>query len=198
MKKLLLVRHGETAWNAAKVLQGQADIPLSPHGRQQAQALAPLVKRWSPQRVFSSDLSRARETLELMGWTGAPTDPRWREADLGAWTSRPAQELIATEGAHYQRWRDGQDAPPGGESIAQFRTRVGAALHALQNGANDHVLVVTHGGVIRAVLAIALGLDADRIVAVDPGSLTILDFGSNPRLLAYNHTPWMQEAQTTD
>lgn len=197
MKRLLLVRHGETAWNAARVLQGQADIPLSPRGRQQAQALAPLVRRWAPDTVISSDLSRARETAELLGCKDAGPDPRWREADLGRWTSQPVIDVLKTEADHYQRWRNGQEAPPGGESVTAFRARVGAALREL-NAHEGNVLVVCHGGVIRAVLAIVLGLEADRIVAVDPGSLTILDFSTNPRLLAYNNTPQVLEAQATD
>lgn len=197
MKRLLLVRHGETAWNAAKVLQGQADIPLSAQGRQQALALAPLVKRWAPTHVLCSDLSRARETADILGWPGAPEDPRWREADLGRWTSRPVKELLKSDADHYQRWRNGQDAPPEGETVSAFRTRVSAALADLHPHEGD-VLVVTHGGVIRAILAIVLGLDAERIVAVDPGSLTMLDFSTTPRLLAYNNTPWVLEARATD
>ncbi|MDO4230706.1 MAG: histidine phosphatase family protein [Lautropia sp.] len=197
MKRLLLVRHGETAWNAAKVLQGQADIPLSAQGRQQALALAPLVQRWAPTHVISSDLSRARDTAALLGWKNAPEDARWREAHLGRWTSRPVKELLETEAEHYQRWRNGQEAPPDGETIMQFRTRVGAALDELHQH-DGNVLVVTHGGVIRAVLAIVLGLEAEQIVAVDPGSLTMLDFSTNPRLLAYNNTPYVLEAQATD
>ena len=81
--------------------------------------------------------------------------------------------------------------------MLRFRERIGAAIDALRERSGD-VLVVTHGGSIRAVLGIALGLSADRIVAVEPCSLTVLDMSSSPRLLAYNLTPFAVEAQTTD
>lgn len=197
MKRMLLVRHGETAWNAAKVLQGQADIQLSPRGGEQALALAPILARWAPQEAWVSDLKRARQTAELLGWPHATLDPRWREADLGEWTSRRVQDLTAEDAVRYQRWRDGSEAPPGGESMSAFRERIGAALEALRDRSGD-VLVVTHGGVIRAALGIALGLSADRIVAVEPCSLTVLDMSSSPRLLAYNLTPFALDAQATD
>jgi glucosyl-3-phosphoglycerate phosphatase len=197
MKRLLLVRHGETAWNAAKVLQGQADIELSERGHEQARALGPMLERWAPDEAWTSDLKRARQTATLVGWPKASVDPRWREADLGEWTSKRVHDLTAKDAAHYQRWRNGLDAPPGGESMVTFRERIGAALDALRERSGD-VLVVTHGGAIRAVLGIALGLTSDRIVAVEPCSLTALDMSSSPRLLAYNVTPFAVEAQTTD
>jgi glucosyl-3-phosphoglycerate phosphatase len=197
MKRLLLVRHGETAWNAAKVLQGQADIALSEIGREQARALTPLLQRWAPDEAWTSDLQRARQTAALLGWPRAQIDGRWREADLGEWTGRPAHELVAHDAQRYQGWRDGRDSPPGGEAMVAFRERIGAALAALRER-HGQVLVVTHGGAIRAALALTLGLTSDRIVGVEPGSLTVLDMESNPRLLAYNLTPFAFETQTTD
>ncbi len=197
MNHLLLVRHGETAWNASKVLQGQADIELSAHGRDQARALAPLVQRWAPQRAWTSDLQRARQTAALLGWAEAAVDERWREAHLGDWTSRRVSELVGADAERYQRWRDGHEAPPGGESMADFRARVGSALEALR-GQDGNVLVITHGGVIRAALGLALGLSADRIVAVQPGSLTVLDMNAGPRLAAYNLTAIGADCLTTD
>jgi glucosyl-3-phosphoglycerate phosphatase len=197
MDRLILVRHGETEWNARKVLQGQADIALSERGREQAVLLKPLLAKWLPERAVCSDLLRARQTAQLLGWDRAAADARWREADLGDWTARPTQDLLASDAAHYQRWRDGVEAPPGGETMDQFRARVAAAIQSLSS-LQGNVLVVTHGGVIRAVLAVLLGLTADRIVPVEPGSLTVLKMTPTPRLLAYNHTALEVETQTAD
>ena len=80
--RLLLVRHGESTWNAEHRLQGQADPPLSELGREQAEALLPFLDG-IPDRRLSSDLTRAVQTAELLGLAGAPTDPRWREIDIG-------------------------------------------------------------------------------------------------------------------
>ena len=197
MNRLLLVRHGETSWNAAKKLQGQADIELSELGREQAMELAPLLQRWAPTTVRTSDLQRARQTAALLGWPGATLDEGWREADLGEWTSRRVLDITAEDGERYQRWRNGIEAPPGGESMANFRKRISAAIDLLREHSGD-VLVVTHGGAIRVAVGITLGLSADRIVAVEPGSLTVLDMSASPRLLAYNLTPFAVHTQTTD
>ncbi len=197
MNRLLLVRHGETSWNALKLLQGQADIELSERGQAQARALAPLLQRWAPDDVWASDLQRARQTVALLGWPDAAVDARWREADLGEWTSRRVHDLTGADARRYQRWRNGLEAPPGGESMAAFRARIGAAIDALRDRAGT-VLVVTHGGAIRAALNVLLELGSDRIVAVEPCSLTALDMSAGPRLLAYNVTPFSVESQTTD
>ncbi|MDO9095859.1 MAG: histidine phosphatase family protein [Rubrivivax sp.] len=197
MRRLLLVRHGETAWNAAKILQGQADIELSERGRAQALALAPVLRHWAPDEAWTSDLQRTRQTAALLGWPAATVDARWREADLGDWTSRDVYDLTAQEPARYQRWRDGIEAPPGGESMPDFRQRVGAAIDALRARDGD-LLVITHGGVIRAVLAQTLALTSDRVVAVEPGSLTAIDMSASPRLLAFNLTAFGLDVQTTD
>jgi glucosyl-3-phosphoglycerate phosphatase len=81
--------------------------------------------------------------------------------------------------------------------MADFCARISAAIDALRDCAGT-VLVVTHGGAIRAALKVALGLSSDRIVAVEPCSLSALDMSASPRLLAYNVTHFSVESQTTD
>lgn len=197
MDCLLLVRHGETEWNARKVLQGQADIALSRRGREQAVALRGVVRAWAPHAVVCSDLQRARQTADCLGYPQATHDARWREADLGEWTGVAADELKLHHAEHHQRWRDGNAAPPGGESFECLRARVREAVDALR-GQSGTVLVVTHGGAIRAALSELLGLGPDRIVPVEPGSATVIQMSSRPRLAAFNvyHHPSVRE--TTD
>ena len=96
--RLVLIRHGESAWNARGLLQGQADPLLSDLGRRQARALAPWAATLAPVSVETSDLARARETATLLGWPDARPDARWREVDIGAWTGRTATEVRAEEG----------------------------------------------------------------------------------------------------
>jgi glucosyl-3-phosphoglycerate phosphatase len=197
MDRLILVRHGETAWNAGKVLQGQSDIELSERGREQARSLISVVHKWQPNHVVTSDLRRARQTASLIGYPDAMVDARWREADLGEWTSKSVVDLMAADAVQYQRWRDGVCAPPSGESIPNFRARVASAIEAVKPR-KGNVLVVTHGGVIRAVLLQMIGLGAERIVGVEPGSITVLNCEKSPRLVSYNHTAFELETQTTD
>ena len=184
--QLLLVRHGESTWNAERRLQGQADPALSPLGREQAQALAPLIARLAPQRTIASDLARARETAELLGHRDARLDPRWRELHMGEWQGRLADEVEAADDEAYAAWRAGRIGAPGGETFLEFGTRVHAAAEeALAGG--ERLLVVTHGGPIRAVLVTLLGMDRARLAAVGNCSLTIVEAGpAGPRLAAYN------------
>ena len=197
MDRLILVRHGETEWNARKVLQGQADVPLSARGQAQAQALYPIVRRWQPSSAVCSDLGRAVQTAALLGWTHAQHDARLREAHLGEWTTREVAELKRDDGAHYQRWRDGKDSPPGGEDFSALKARVMTAIDSLSISPGA-VLVVTHGGVIRAALSSLIGLHPDRIMPVDPASATVLQMSGAPRLVAYNVSAYDVGTETSD
>lgn len=182
--RLLLVRHGETEWNAERRLQGQRDVPLSALGERQAVALGPLVEDHRPTVAVASTLARASRTLALLGHDGAPRDPRWMEADLGEWTGRTAAELQEA-GEPYADWRAGRFTPPGGESFSSLTARVVAATDDLARGGGI-ALVVTHGGPIRALVRHYIGISPEVMVPVDPGSLTIIDFAERPKLRAYS------------
>jgi broad specificity phosphatase PhoE len=146
---LLLVRHAETDWNADGRLQGQTDRPLSDFGRRQAQRLAGELEREEIEAIYSSDLSRARETAEILGERlGLPValDPELREKDWGTWEGLTAVERDRVEFV--------------GESTEAHQERM---LRALRRISDRHpgsgcVLVVTHGGSMRRVQTVALGL----------------------------------------
>jgi broad specificity phosphatase PhoE len=146
---LLLVRHAETDWNADGRLQGQTDRPLSDFGRRQAQRLAGELEREEIEAIYSSDLSRTRETAEILGERlGLPValDPELREKDWGTWEGLTAVERDRVEFV--------------GESTEAHQERM---LRALRRISDRHpgsgcVLVVTHGGSMRRVQTVALGL----------------------------------------
>ena len=189
---VLLVRHGESAFNAAGKLAGQADVPLSPRGRQQVEALAPVVARFRPDRVFSSDLARTRETAAILGYGDAECRPALREMDLGAWTSADVETLQQEQPENYAAWRAGTLTPPGGEAWTAFSRRVEGALEDAMNGGDGSVLLSTHGGVIRAACDLLIGLPPSQAVPVNPASLTVFDCGERARLLAYNASAAME------
>lgn len=189
MKRILLVRHGESEWNAVRRLQGQADIGLSARGQEQARALAPMVATYKPQRILTSDLKRASATAALLGHPGARREPLLREQDVGVWEGREIAHLMANEPENYHGWRAGSFAPERGEMWAAFQGRVGGALQSALEAEEHTVLMVCHGGVIRAALDFALGLPPSRIIPVGPASLTILAFRKGePRLEVFNAT----------
>jgi broad specificity phosphatase PhoE len=186
--RLLLVRHGESTWNADRRMQGTADPPLSPEGRAQALGLRPLLEPLAPDAVVTSDLRRARETARLLGLDGAPADPRWREADLGHWTGRLVDEVDADEREAYMGWLEGGLAPPGGEDFEATCARVAGAVRELAASGARRALVVTHGGPVRAACAVIAGLPRSGLIAVPTASLTELEVSDRPRLRAFGVT----------
>jgi probable phosphoglycerate mutase len=174
VKRILLVRHGESEWNSVRRLQGQADIDLTQTGRSQAIALRATVAALRPDRTLSSDLKRARETAVLLGREDAEPTPALREIDVGAWTGAQISQLIASEGENYRGWRAGTFVPPGGELWADFRDRTFADVDTALRAGAKRLLVVCHGGVIRALLESLVGLPPHKIVPVGPASLSIV------------------------
>jgi probable phosphoglycerate mutase len=199
--RLLLVRHGQSEWNAGRILQGQADIPLSDLGRRQADMLAPAIAGLNPCRAITSDLVRASETADRLGFPGARREPRLREIDVGAWQGRAIAELEARDAAAYQGWRAGTHRPEGAELWAEFADRTARAVldEAAQGGKT--LLAVCHGGVIRALLHRLLALAPRQVIPVAPASLTALRLGPDgggARLELFNWRPATLELEAPD
>ena len=178
----MLVRHGESAWNASARLQGQADAPLSDLGKAQAVALQLTLVRLGSAGAVASDLSRARLTAELAGHPEAEPDPRWRERDMGDWTGRYETEIPAAE---MDEFRHGDLVPPDGESFAQVQARVGEAIEEL-TARGGTWLVFTHGGPVRAAVAHVTGADGRAVAGPSNASLTLLELAPRRRLLTFN------------
>ena len=181
-RRVVLLRHGETDWNADGRWQGHGGTGLSRLGRLQAADTAAFLATTRPDIaiVVRSDLQRVAETAApLLERLAVPVevDPRWREIDVGSWSGRTHEEVRALDPAGYQAWRTGGDPRRGGgETDADLRVRVAAALEDLAGGSGT-VLVVTHGGPVRHAVAEALGLPAGghhRLAGAGNGSLSEL------------------------
>jgi probable phosphoglycerate mutase len=162
MTTLLLARHGETDWNSERRWQGHADRPLNATGREQARELAESLVGTPITAIYSSDLARARETAEIVGARlGLPVvvDGGLREVDVGDWSGVRHADIAERFPAGFARWQGGEHGWEGGESYEEMRERVVAALLRI---ASEHegetLLVVAHGGTIRACDAAARGL----------------------------------------
>ena len=167
---LLLIRHGETAWNAEHRIQGRLDVPLSTTGMWQTGRLAQRLAGEAIDAVVSSDLARAWMTgaplADARGLTMVP-EPRLRERVFGIFEGKTLDEIAAEHPDELAAWRarDVNWRVPGGESGAEFIARVLEALHEIvQAQAGRTVAVVTHGGVLDVVYrnARALAWDAPR------------------------------------
>lgn len=177
---LLLVRHGESTWNAVHRWAGQADPPLSDAGRVQAHELMLALRRFPFQHIVSSDLSRAAETASVIAEgleMGAPTkDARLRERHC-IWSGLTSDEIAELHPGQLDAWRSGQlrDLPGESEPWEAFRERIEAALvdHV---GRGALVLVVAHAGVFRAVEA-AYGVPHQRVENAGGRWLVLQDDG---------------------
>ena len=201
--RILLVRHGETAWNASRRLQGQSDIDLSDRGRRQADTLRPVIRSIAPCRAISSDLARVRETAQRIGAVEPVFTRDLREIEVGDWTGAVIPELVARDPDAYQDWCAGKHTPPGGESWADFTQRVCTVIDR-EHAANacHNLLVVCHGGVIRAILQRFLDLQPANIIPVGNASLTALRLpsgtGQPARLELFNYRPDKLEFEAPD
>jgi broad specificity phosphatase PhoE len=147
MTELLLVRHGETDWNAEGKLQGHTDRPLNDYGRRQARALADRLAGENIDAVYASDLSRARETAEIVGEKLGLTvavDPDLREKNWGNWEGLTSDERLHIEFE--------------GETSEAHRDRTLSAVQRIvERHPGERVVVVTHGGSLRRIQAAVSG-----------------------------------------
>jgi broad specificity phosphatase PhoE len=177
MTTLLLARHGQSDWNDEHRWQGHADRPLTEKGRAQAVALAERLAHIDLAAVYSSDLRRARETAGAVAarqGLRVETTPDLREVDVGSWSGLTREEAQERFPEAYQRWLNGGTGWDDGENYAAMSRRVLAAVRRIAAAREgEQVLVVSHGGPLRAIHAAALGLDVEayrRIRPVEPNA----------------------------
>jgi broad specificity phosphatase PhoE len=160
--RILLVRHGQSVWNADGRWQGQADPPLSDIGVDQAAAAADSDAVDGVRALYSSDLERARRTAQLLGvrlGLDPVVDVRLRERHAGGWEGRTRAEIEAG----WPGFLESGKRPEGYEPDASVLERALAALAAIASAHDGDVLVVTHGGVVRTVER-HLGGEADGLI----------------------------------
>jgi broad specificity phosphatase PhoE len=175
---LLLIRHAESSWNAADRWQGHGDPPLSDRGRAQANALARELDREAIDVLVSSDLQRAAETAAILGQARSlqpEWNPRLRELDIGDWEGLTRDQIQRTAGDVLRRFDDGDldVRPGGGENLREIEQRaVSAVTELIAAHPGRRLAVVTHLGVIRALLGESRGLTrgvGTGSAASDPG-----------------------------
>jgi broad specificity phosphatase PhoE len=167
LRRLVLWRHGETDWNADRRMQGQLDAELSVLGMEQARLAAPLIARFRPQALLTSDLRRASNTAAILAeQTGltVQTDKRLRETHLGEWQGLTHEDVDARWPGGRASWRRNAEwAPPGGETRVDVAGRALQVVRELDGRPGIEVAVLcAHGGLIASLVASLLGLPVDR------------------------------------
>jgi alpha-ribazole phosphatase len=159
MTKLILIRHGETDWNTQGRWQGQIDLPLNSHGREQANQIAQALSTAGISVIYSSDLSRAVDTAKSLGnllGLMVQTDPRLREIHQGEWQGLSVIEINRRYAKAFQQRLSNPlgVAPPGGETAHDVRERVVQMMEqTLEKHPDDTVAIVSHGFTIAVILA---------------------------------------------
>lgn len=182
---ILLVRHGETAWNREGRYQGRTDIPLSPDGESQVAALGARLARVPIAVAVSSPLTRARRTAEVvLGARGTPLDldAGLVEISHGAWEGQLSHDVAAAHAEMLDTWRSRPDrdvpAGPGAETLGDVEARAWPVLEraAARLGPDETALVAAHDAVNRVLLCRILGLPLTRVWAFRqaPATLNVL------------------------
>lgn len=174
VRRLVLLRHGQTEWNAGSRMQGQIDTDLTELGRSQAAAAAEVLAKRQPLAIVSSDLRRALDTATALGdRAGVPVrvDQRLRETHLGDWQGLTHIEVDERAPGARLAWRDdARWAPHGGESRVDVAARSVPLLDELlvaesdwgADGSDRPVVLVAHGGLIAALTGALLDLPVDN------------------------------------
>jgi broad specificity phosphatase PhoE len=199
VRRLLLARHGQSVSNAVRRFQGAQDVALSPLGIRQAEALRLAVGRRPIAHVYASPLERARHTAEIaVDGLGLPMTvvDDLRELSLGEWEGCTVEEIRTRPGDPYTQWvRDPVLClPPGGEPLGDVQARVLRAIdeigRAHPNG--DDILIVSHGGVISALLAHWFGLPLSSIWRIAVANCSLSEI-SPPRVVSVNETGHLRD-----
>jgi 2,3-bisphosphoglycerate-dependent phosphoglycerate mutase len=171
---LILARHGETDWNRDLRIQGSSDVDLNPVGREQAQALARELADIELDAIYSSDLSRARETAEVVAakhGLEVRLDARLRERSFGSWEGLTREDIAALP----------QGSRHDGETDDQVRARVLDAVQEIAEAhPGRHVLVVAHGGALNTLWHHAVGERLERWENCAVYKLAVRDDGFLP------------------
>ncbi len=185
MIRLALLRHGHTAWNRAGQIQGRSDIPLDAQARTELSGFA-LPSPWDQASLWSSPLSRAVETAELVARRAPQTAPQLTEMFWGDWEGKKGLELKADPKSGFrdiEQW--GWDyRPPGGETPAEVWARIKPWLASLQRD----TVAVCHIGIMRMILAQAYHWDFDGPAPfrIKRNRLFVVEFNGN------SLTPWTE------
>ena len=160
--KLYIIRHGQTAWNIAKKIQGRQDIPLNERGHFQAQCLGKAMENRPITAVFSSPQIRAMETaIAVASPAGVPVIPvrDLMEINYGVWEGKTEEELLRDDRALYEAWwsHPAETAPPEGESINQVNERCRQAWKEIKPQLTGDAAIVAHGGLLAHFMEQLLG-----------------------------------------
>jgi len=193
-RRIILVRHGQTEWNKHYRFQGRTNIQLTEAGKSQAYSLSRRLRSWPPEVVYSSPLDRAKFTASAVCSQFGLTPvilPDLEEIDFGEWEGQSLKSLEYDEPEAYNRWRTDPffNPPKGGESWPEISTRLERAVNIILEAPYRRIIVVSHGGVMRALYAVMLGLNPHKTWYMDVANCAMsgIDIVDGRRYLSFSN-----------
>ncbi|MFW6151311.1 MAG: histidine phosphatase family protein [Chloroflexota bacterium] len=202
MSTVMLVRHGETAYNAEGIFRGRADVPLNERGEQQAGSLAGYLQTRRVDVVYSSPLKRALTTAEVIAARGglqAQVAPELIDLDCGEWQGLSRQKVEERYGDLYAQWEESPHLLrlPGGESLQEVRARALEFVRGVAMAHEGHFVFVSHRVVNKVLICGLLGLDDSHFwnIRLDVCGVTTFSYKRGRFvLIAHNDTSFLGTA----
>ncbi len=192
MKKIFLCRHGQSEYNAKKIIQGHIDTDLTPRGIVQARLTGERLKKENIKRIFSSDLRRAYKTALIIGdilGIEVEVDKRIREMHFGQWEGRAYDSIYTYNLDHWQNWLKNPVACPlpSQEDIKEFEKRILSFWEYIKSLEEDNILVVGHGGSIQGIICMAVGFGMEHLWGMmhTNTGLSLLEINSKDTYIKY-------------
>ncbi len=181
-RKIYLIRHGQTDWNAERKIQGSTDIVLNEAGRHQAAALAKGMERRPVAQIFSSPLKRALETAQAIGRTQkvkVQTLEGLKEVNFGVWEGLTLDEIEKTYPKENRQWLKDPTSitPPKGETREELKKRSAQAVQWILDHMEGDVAVVAHGAIMAYLIEYLMRKEPDhKAIIVKNASITTLEY----------------------
>ena len=171
-RRVILARHGQTEWNKEFRFQGKTNVQLTDEGKLQAKALATRLSTWPPEVIYTSPLDRALYTAQEIAERVNLKPiilPELQEIDFGSWESQSINALDEKQHEVFTCWRDDPffNPPPDAETWEDLSTRLSRAIEKFLEGSYRNIVVVSHGGIMRALYAVFIGLNPHKTWNMD-------------------------------
>ncbi|MBQ3347275.1 MAG: histidine phosphatase family protein [Synergistaceae bacterium] len=193
-RRIILARHGQTEWNKAYRFQGRTNVQLTDEGKRQAHSLSERLRSWRPEVIYTSPLDRARYTAEAIATPLNMTPvilPELEEIHFGTWEGKSFDALKSECPDEYSRWRDDPffNPPEGAEAWPEIEARLSRAVDIMLESPYKRIVAVSHGGIMRALYAVIMGLDPHHTwyMEVSNCSISGIDIVGTRRYLSFTN-----------
>ena len=177
-RRVILARHGQTEWNKERRFQGRTNVQLTEEGKRQAYSLALRLESWPPEVIYTSPLDRALYTANVIG-ERVNIKPivlaELQEINFGSWEGQSIAGLEREQHENFSKWRADPffNPPAGAETWEQLYTRLSRAVKTFLDGSYKNIVVVSHGGIMRALYAVFTGLNPHKVWNMDVSNCAI-------------------------